>query len=126
MAVKFYKCPHCGNVIVKCVDGGVTPVCCGQEMKELNPRAMDGAAEKHVPQVTKIDECTLKVEVGSVPHPMTPEHHIAFIFAETADGGQLVCFFFDDTAAAEIYTCKHPVVAVYEYCNLHGLWVKEL
>ena len=57
---------------------------------------------------------------------MTPEHHIAFIFAETADGGQLVCLDPAKPAVTEICTCKHPVVAVYEYCNLHGLWVKEL
>ena len=126
MAVKFYKCPHCGNVIVKCVDGGVTPVCCSQEMKELNPRAMDGAAEKHVPQVTKIDECTLKVEVGSVPHPMTPEHHIARMTAATPPGRKPVCLYPAATDVTEICTRKPPVVAVYEYCNLHGLWVKEL
>ncbi len=127
MAVKFFKCPHCGNVIVKAVDGGVTPVCCGETMKELNPRAQDGAAEKHVPQVTKVDDCTIKVEVGSVPHPMTPEHHIAFIFAETDNGGgQLVKLDPAKPAVAEICVCKTPVVAVYESCNLHGLWVKEI
>lgn len=126
MAVTFYKCPHCGNVIVKAVDGGVTPVCCGETMKELNPRAQDGAAEKHVPQVTKIDDCTIKVEVGSVPHPMTPEHHIAFIYVETATGGQIVNLDPVQPAVAEFCTCKSPAVAVYEYCNLHGLWVKEL
>lgn len=126
MAVKFYKCPHCGNVIVKFVDSGVVPVCCGAPMQELNPRAQDGAAEKHVPQVTKVDDCTIKVEVGSVPHPMTPEHHISFIYAETQNGGQLVQLDPAAPAVAEFCTCKSPVVAVYEYCNLHGLWVKEL
>ena len=58
MATKFYKCPHCGNVIVKVVDSGVTPVCCGEPMKELNPKDADGAYEKHVPHVTKVDDCT--------------------------------------------------------------------
>lgn len=126
MATKFYKCPHCGNVIVKFVDSGVVPVCCGEPMQELNPRAQDGAAEKHVPQVTKVDDCTLKVEVGSVPHPMTPEHHISFIYAETKDGGQLVQLDPSAPAVAEVCNCKSPVTAVYEYCNLHGLWIKEL
>ena len=126
MATKFYKCPKCGNVIVKVVDGGPVPSCCGETMKELNPKAMDGALEKHVPQVTKVDECTLKVEVGSVPHPMTPEHHISFIYAETAEGGQLAQLDPAKPAVAEFCTCKAPVVAVYEYCNLHGLWVKEM
>ena len=126
MATKFYKCPHCGNVIIKVVDSGVTPVCCGEPMKELNPKDADGAYEKHVPHVTKIDDCTIKVEIGSVPHPMIPEHHICFIYAETETGGQLVQLDPEKPAVAEFCTCKAPVVAVYEYCNLHGLWVKEL
>ena len=126
MATKFYKCPHCGNVIVKFVDSGVVPVCCGEPMKELNPRAQDGAVEKHVPEVTKVDDCTIKVQIGSVPHPMTPEHHISFIYAETATGGTLVQLDPAKPAVAEFCTCKEPVIAVYEYCNLHGLWVKEL
>ena len=45
------------------------------------------AGEKHVPVITKIDECRVKVEVGSVAHPMLPEHHIAFIYVETENGG---------------------------------------
>ena len=126
MAVKFYKCPHCGNVIVKHVDSGVVPFCCGEVMKELNPKAQDGAVEKHIPVVTKVDDCTLKIEVGSVPHPMTPEHHIAFIYVETENGGQIVNLDPAKPAAAEFCVCKTPVTAVYEYCNLHGLWVKEM
>ena len=57
---------------------------------------------------------------------MIPEHHICFIYAETENGGQLVNLDPEKPAVAEICTCKSPVVAVYEYCNLHGLWVKEL
>ena len=37
MATKFYKCAHCGNVIVKVVDSGVPVVCCGKKMEELVP-----------------------------------------------------------------------------------------
>lgn len=127
MAIQFFKCKHCGNVIVKLVDGGPVPSCCGETMTELNPKAQDGALEKHVPVVTKVSDSVIRVEVGSVPHPMTPEHHIAFIVAESADGFQVVKL---DPAApaavAEFCTCKSPVVAVYEYCNLHGLWVAEV
>lgn len=126
MAMIFYKCPKCGNVIVKLVDSGVVPVCCGEPMKELNPRAQDGAVEKHVPEVTKVDDCTIKVEVGSVPHPMTPEHHISFIYVESEEGGQVALLDPAKPAVAEFCTCKSPAKVVYEYCNLHGLWVKEL
>ena len=95
-------------------------------MKELSPKDADGAYEKHVPHVTKVDDCTIKVEIGSVPHPMIPEHHICFIYVETENGGQLVQLDPEKPAVAEFCVCKSPVVAVYEYCNLHGLWVKEM
>ncbi|MBQ5620368.1 MAG: desulfoferrodoxin, partial [Alistipes sp.] len=79
MATKFYICNACGNVIEKVVDSSVPVMCCGDDMEELIPNTVDASNEKHVPVVTKLDEWTLKVEVGSVAHPMLPEHHISFI-----------------------------------------------
>ena len=124
MAVKFYKCRHCGNVITKLVDSSVPVVCCGEKMEELVANTVDASAEKHVPVVTRIDDCNIKVEVGSVAHPMLPEHHIAFIYVETENGGIKVDL--KDKPEAVICTCSDKPVAVYEYCNLHGLWKTEL
>lgn len=124
MATKFYKCRHCGNVIEKVVDSKVPVVCCGEKMEELVANTVDASAEKHVPVVTRIDDCTIRVEVGSVPHPMLPEHHIAFIYVETENGGIRVNL--TDKPEAVICTCSSKPIAVYEYCNLHGLWKTEL
>lgn len=124
MSVKFYRCAHCGNVIMKAVDSGVPVVCCGKPMEELVANTVDASVEKHVPHVSMLDDCTMKVEVGSVRHPMTPEHHIAFIYVETASGGCLVRP--KDEPVAEFCCCKDKPTSVYEYCNLHGLWKKEL
>lgn len=120
MATKFYKCNHCGNVIMKVVDKGVPVVCCGEKMEELVANTVDASAEKHVPVVTRLDEKTIKVEVGSVAHPMLPEHHISFIYVETKSGGIRVDL--NDQPEAVINVGDEQVVAVYEYCNLHGLW----
>lgn len=120
MAVKFYKCRHCGNVIEKVVDSKVPVVCCGEKMEELIPNTVDASNEKHVPVVTSQDECRIKVEVGSVAHPMLPEHHIAFIYVETENGGMRIDL--KDKPEAVFCTCNDKPVAVYEYCNLHGLW----
>ena len=89
MATKFYKCNHCGNVIEKHVDSKVPVVCCGEKMQELVANTVDASTEKHVPVVTKVDDCTIKVQVGSVEHPMLPEHHISFIYVETENEDQL-------------------------------------
>lgn len=124
MATKFFKCKHCGNVIVKKVDSGVPVVCCGEKMEELVANTVDASAEKHVPVVTQVDDCHIKVDVGSVAHPMTPEHHIAFIYVETEKGGMSINL--TDKPEATFCTCADKPVAVYEYCNLHGLWKTEL
>jgi superoxide reductase len=124
MATKFYKCNHCGNVIIKTVDSGVPVVCCGEKMVELVPNTVDASQEKHVPVVTRVDDCRIKVEVGSVSHPMTEEHHIAFIYVETENGGVQISL--KDKPEAVFCTCNDKPVAVYEYCNLHGLWKTEL
>lgn len=122
MTTKFYKCPHCGNVIVKFVDSGVVPVCCGETMKLLDPHVTDGAKEKHVPVVARTEKGNLCVKVGEVPHPMTPEHHICFVAVETADGVAVHHLDVEKPAETVFCECCHAVTAVYEYCNLHGLW----
>ena len=124
MTTKFYKCEMCGNVVVKLVDSKVPLVCCGQKMQELVPNTVDASGEKHVPVVTRLDGNMIKVLVGSVAHPMTEEHHIAFIYVETDNGGIRVDL--KDTPVADIYVGAANVTAVYEYCNLHGLWKTEL
>ena len=124
MAVKFFKCEHCGNVIQKVVDSKVPVVCCGEKMKELTVNTVDASVEKHLPVVTWIDEKTIKVEVGSIAHPMLEEHHISFIYVETENGGVRVDL--NDKPEAVISLGDQKAVAVYEYCNLHGLWKTEL
>lgn len=124
MATRFFKCNHCGNVIEKVVDKGIPVVCCGERMQELIPNTVDASGEKHVPVVTQLDENTIKVEVGSVAHPMLEEHHIAFIYVETERGGIRVNL--TDKPEAVVYLGDERPIAVYEYCNLHGLWKTEL
>ena len=117
---KFYKRNKCGNVAIKVVDSGVPMVCCGEKMELLEPNTVDASGEKHMPVVTLLGDGKIRVEVGSVHHPMTPEHHIAFIYVETENGGIRVDL--KDEPVADIYVGGENVVAVYEYCNLHGLW----
>ena len=124
MATRFFRCRHCGNVIQKLVDSKVPVVCCGEQMQELIPGTTDASKEKHVPVVTRLDGCKIKIEIGSEPHPMQPEHHIAFIYVETENGGIRIDL--KDRPEALVCTCNGKPLAVYEYCNLHGLWKTEL
>lgn len=123
---RFFKCDHCKNIIVMVEDKGVPVMCCGEKMRELKANTSDGAAEKHVPVVT-VEGNQVKVFVGDVQHPMLEEHHIAWIYLHTNQGGQLK--YLDHTGAPEAVFALadgETVIAAYEYCNLHGLWKKEV
>ena len=124
MATKFYKCAHCGNVVQKVVDNKVPVFCCGQKMEELVPGTVEASVEKHLPVVTDLGNGVLRVEVGSVHHPMLDEHHIAFVYVETERGGIRIDL--KDEPVCEVYVGQDRPIAVYEYCNLHGLWKVDL
>lgn len=124
--VKVYRCQHCGNIVEMLVDAGVNPVCCGQAMDLLEANTTDAAVEKHVPEVV-IEGNLVKACVGSVEHPMTEEHHIAFILLETNLGVHRADLDHTGKPVANFVLAEgEKAVAVYEYCNLHGFWVKEL
>lgn len=122
--LKFYRCNACGNLIVKLVDGEVNPYCCGKQMQELVANTTDGAKEKHVPAVT-VNGNEVIARIGSVDHPMIPEHYIQFVVVETESGFQVHDLQPNEEPEAR-FVVNEKVVAVYEYCNLHGLWKVEL
>lgn len=124
MLLQFYHCPICGNIVVKIVDSGVTPVCCGQEMKPLVPKTEEEYMEKHLPVLEKCEHHVYKVKVGEVEHPMTDQHYIMFICLQTEDG--FVLSYLDPGDEPEVtFCCRSKPLAVYSYCNVHGLWRVE-
>jgi superoxide reductase len=122
---KFYICEHCGNIIGMIHNSGVPMMCCGQKMTKLEAGVVEASHEKHIPVVT-VEGNTVRVNVGSVTHPMSEEHHIAWIYLQTNRGGQRKCL--DVTGAPEVTfaLADETPVAVYAYCNLHGLWKAEI
>ena len=122
---KFYICEHCGNIVGMIHNSGVPMMCCGQKMTKLEAGVVEASHEKHIPVVT-VEGNTVRVNVGSVTHPMSEEHHIAWVYLQTNRGGQRKCL--DVTGAPEVTfaLADETPVAVYAYCNLHGLWKSEL
>lgn len=122
--LKFFVCKHCGNIIEKLHDAGVPVVCCGEPMVELTANTTDAAQEKHVPSV-KFMVDSIYVQIGSTPHPMLDEHHIEWVILETEWGTQRRNLKPGDAPVAEFGLIRgDKPVAVYEYCNIHGLWMK--
>lgn len=125
MKTKFLRCNHCGNIVTMIEDKGVPVMCCGEAMEELKANTTDAATEKHVP-VVKAENNKVYVEVGATMHPMTEEHLVQWVYLETEHGGQLRIFTAEDEPKTVFCLAGEKALAVYEYCNLHGLWKKEL
>jgi len=122
---KFFLCKHCGNLVGMIDNTGVPLVCCGDHMEELVPNTVEASHEKHLPAVTLSGD-TLTVHVGSAPHPMIPEHHIPFVYVETENGGQRKSLEVGSAPTCQFAFLEDKPVAVYAYCNLHGMWKTEL
>ena len=123
---KFFVCKHCGNMIGLLHDAGVPMMCCGEKMVELVPNTTDAAQEKHVPVAT-VEGNKVVVNIGSVDHPMAAEHWIQWVYLETDKGGhRKVLNPGEKPNVVFALTEDEKPLAVYEYCNLHGLWVAKL
>ena len=120
--MKFYICETCGNIITHVNASGVPVFCCGKPMKELVPGTTDAAVEKHVP-VYSVEGNTVTVQVGSVEHPMLDVHFIQWVAVESKEGVQIK-YLQPGQAPKAVFALSEgdELVAVYEYCNLHGLW----
>ena len=122
MEMKFYQCAHCGKIIAVVKESGVPVMCCGQKMQEIIPGTTDASLEKHVP-VYKVEGDKVYVTVGSVEHPMLPEHYIEWISLQTKSGNQRKPLQPGQAPKACFSLCEgDEVEAVYAYCNLHSLW----
>lgn len=122
---KFFICEHCGNIIGMIKSSGVPIVCCGEKMKKLEAGVVEASREKHIPVVT-VTENTVEVVIGSTLHPMSEEHNISWVYLETDKGGQRKCIAAEKEPKVSFALKDEKPVAVYAYCNLHGLWKTEI
>ena len=122
---EIYVCAVCGNRVEVVHEAAGELVCCGQPMKQAVPGTSDGAAEKHVPVIEKI-EGGYRVKVGSVEHPSTEAHYIEWIELICLPCGKVQRKHLNPGDKPEaIFTTTADKVLAREYCNLHGLWQAE-
>ena len=122
---KFFICKHCGNIVDLIEDKGTPVACCGENMTKLEPNTVEASSEKHLPSITTLGD-SISVQVGSVPHPMVDEHHIAFVYVQTQHGGQCKYLKAGGEPKLTFSFSDDKPTAVYAYCNLHGLWKTEI
>lgn len=135
-----YKCNECGYILevihlgkrtlVSAGEGytktltvaDAKVICCGKPMQLLTANTVDASTEKHVPDI-KFEGDKVVVNVGSVDHPMTPEHLIQWVILCYDNVVQRVDLTADDKPHAEFFIGPDvKLVEAYAYCNLHGLW----
>lgn len=122
---KFYICAHCRNIAEMVYDTDIPLGCCGDEMKELVPNTVEASGEKHLP-VVHTEDGAVHVNVGAVDHPMAEEHHIEWVYLQTENGGQLKQLKPGAEPNVTFSVEDEKPLAVYAYCNLHGLWMTEV
>jgi superoxide reductase len=118
-----YKCNVCGNIVEILHGGDGELVCCNEPMMLLVENTVDAAIEKHVPVIEKT-ETGVRVQVGSVLHPMEEEHHIEWIEI-IADGRIYRKFLKPGDEPVGEFAITPDNITAREYCNLHGLWKSD-
>ncbi len=118
--MKFYKCNHCGKIITEINETSVSLFCCGEKMSEIIAGTIEASREKHIPIYT-VNGNAVSVTVGSVEHPMSPEHYIEWVVVETKSG-YAIKYLKPSDAPKTQFLVDEEVVGVYAYCNLHGIW----
>lgn len=117
------KCKKCGNTIEMIDCKSLNIKCCDENMIELNANSEDASKEKHVPY-TEIREDMLYVRIGEINHPMDDNHYIMWIAADYGDS--VIRFNLNPGDCPEACFDYIEGMIIYSYCNLHGLWKKEL
>lgn len=121
MEERFYFCNTCGNLMIAALASGVMPYCCGEKMTLLKANTSEGNGEKHLPVVTFNSGHSMTVRIGTLPHPMTAQHNIRFVCVETTQGC-IVRYLKEDDLPEVCIRFNGKPIAVYAYCNVHGLW----
>ena len=123
--IKYYICEHCGNLHEVVNDGKVVPICCGQKMKKLEAGVVEASHEKHIP-VVSVDGDSVKIEIGSVAHPMSEEHSILWVSLKTDKGVYRKHLEVGAPPVVSFALTDEKPLAAYAYCNLHGLWKQDI
>ena len=125
--MRFYKCSICGKIVAVVNEGAGETICCNLPMEELTPKTEEGALdEKHIPVLVR-ENNKLTVFIGELPHPMDTNHHIEWIALCTNKGNQRK--YINNQKEAKVTFNLDPdekVLVVYAYCNIHGLWKRDL
>jgi superoxide reductase len=120
---QIYKCNVCGNMVEMVHTGAGELICCGENMERKQEKNEEEGLEKHRPVIERTDSGVI-VKVGSVPHPMAPDHYIEWIEVITEHRVYRKNIAINQDPWAEFFLEAEHIKAR-AYCNIHGLWSSE-
>lgn len=125
--LELYRCEICGNLVQVIIPGEGELVCCGQPMQLVKGKVEEESlTEKHVPVFIKNEQGQDIIQVGTVLHPMTDDHHIMFIETISEDKNHMhLQYLYPGMEAKALLENKLGKEMAYAFCNLHGLWEGE-
>ena len=110
--LQFYVCPICGNVLFAAQSASIA--CCGRTLEALEPRKAPPEEQLRVQSIE--DEWLI-----TSPHPMTKEHHIAFVAMATGERVQLVRQYPEWDLQLRLSRQGFAHGKLFWYCTQHGL-----
>lgn len=123
-AFQSYYCEACDQFLLSLHGSSEAKALEAAGFQRLEAHDKDESNEKHVPVVKREGGC-LEVSVGSVLHPMTEAHSIYFVAVVQGSRVQIQKLTPADQPVAS-FSIEEGPASVYEFCNLHGLWMAEV
>lgn len=113
--LNFYICPTCGNMLTSMADTSIS--CCGKKLRAIEPQK----ANEYEKLSVEIIENDFFI---TSEHPMTKEHHIAFVALLTGDSIMLRKQYPEWGLQVRIPVLAHGKLLW--YCTKHGLFYQEV
>jgi len=123
--LQLYVCPVCKKMVLVVQDGEGELTCHGKPMELMPEKSTDSGREKHLPVIEAVPG-GIRVKIGSVPHPMVPEHYIKWVEVIGDDFLHTLTLKPGDTPEKEVSVSgKDPLSRIRKvriFCNVHGVW----
>lgn len=113
--IRFFVCPHCGNVVTATGEASVS--CCGRRLEALTPQRAEGVHRLRAEAVE--DEWFLTAD-----HPMEKGHFLSFVAFVTGERCLLIRTYPEWEMQVRIPRRGHGKLL--HYCTEHGLFYQLL
>ncbi len=137
-----FVCGVCGHIYFGDDSPAQCPIChVPRENFSANPDIIKTPADpnnfsegekKHIPDITvskQGDTASVTIDIGEIPHVMTPEHFIAFIDVyldnKVVFRGTLKPDLAKASLVIPVKLAGAKEIKVVENCNVHGYWMER-